>query len=75
MKKNMMKQMKGDKWPAFSRGFIVVTTSLLFPTMLCVGGLFSKLINKLYCERACQISAHWNITKIFVILSLFLTVP
>ena len=46
MKKNMMKQMKGDKWPVFSQGFMVVTTSLLFPTMLCVGSFFSKLINK-----------------------------
>ena len=42
MKKNMMKQMKGDKWPAFSQGFMVVTTSLLFPTMLCVGGFFQQ---------------------------------
>ena len=42
MKKNMMKQMKGDKWPAFSQGFMVVTTSLLFPTMLCVGGVFQQ---------------------------------
>ena len=39
---NMMKQMKGDKWPAFSQGFMVVTTSLLFPTMVCGGGFFQQ---------------------------------